>query len=249
MGMLSSLVAPIVLNREGSSILGIVSYIGLFAIFAWIAYQNFSIGLFVTVCFLHILQSQFEKKVVYFLMGSFAFWLFFFHYSYAENENIHEHELHLTIQFIEQPVIDGNKLSAYVKTETGEKLQFNYYIGTEHEKNKLKINVHPGVTCRVSGILQTPREPTNPNAFNYRTFLRTQKIDYLYTAHSIQSCQMTESSWYMKLYNLGKKAWIRFINLSRKKQLHSLMHCCLVQMIRWMSLPERLTNTSVCLIY
>lgn len=204
--MLSSLVAPIVLNREGSSILGIVSYIGLFAIFAWIAYQNFSIGLFVTVCFLHILQSQFEKKVVYFLMGSFAFWLFFFHYSYAENENIHEHELHLTIQFIEQPVIDGNKLSAYVKTETGEKLQFNYYIGTEHEKNKLKINVHPGVTCRVSGILQTPREPTNPNAFNYRTFLRTQKIDYMYTAHSIQSCQMTESSWYMKLLQFRQES-------------------------------------------
>lgn len=92
------------------------------------------------------------------------------------------------IRFIEFPDFDGNRLRSFVKTENGEKFQLIYYIKRKDEKEQLQNDLQPGIICSVEGQLKIPMAPTNPNAFNYRTHLRTQGVAYILSVEKFNAC-------------------------------------------------------------
>ncbi|NWN98732.1 MAG: DNA internalization-related competence protein ComEC/Rec2, partial [Bacillus sp. (in: Bacteria)] len=74
-----------------------------------------------------------------------------------------------------------------------------YYVRTEEEKTKWSSILQPNTVCTVNGTLKTPPEPTNPNAFNYRQYLRTQNIKYLISVDTIRTCQKGKETFYTNL--------------------------------------------------
>ena len=69
--------------------------------------------------------------------------------------------------------IDGNKLSIIIKEK--EKIKGTYYIETEKELDKLK-ELELGSKIRIFGELNIPNNNTIKNTFNYRTYLKSNKI-------------------------------------------------------------------------
>lgn len=160
------------------------------------------------VSYLYLLQYRIERKLIFLLMTSFGLWFIFFSYHYEKLHDMTpiEENITLKIHFIDYPAFDGNKMTSTVKALTGERLALTYYIQTKEEKAELASLIQPNTVCSISGILKTPDESRNPNAFDYRQYLMTQKIKYLITAESIQTCKQGEDSFYTKLMNYRKNS-------------------------------------------
>ena len=69
--------------------------------------------------------------------------------------------------------IDGNKLSIIIKEK--EKIKGTYYIETEKELDELK-KLELGSKIRIFGELNIPNNNTIKNTFNYRSYLKSNKI-------------------------------------------------------------------------
>lgn len=156
--------------------------------------------------FFHILHYKLHQKQFYIVLASF--FLMFFYFLWQFEKTIPpppDGDQKLLVQFADYPAFDGNKLSATVVEKQGEKLAFSYYINSKSEKEKLRHILQPGAHCQVHGYLELPPEPRNPNAFNYRQFLQTQKIDYLLKAEQISDCFLQEKTIYQKILDFRKQ--------------------------------------------
>lgn len=154
------------------------------------------------VSYLHLLHYRQENKILFLLLSSWLFWVLFFSYHHEKLDKIEKAEENvekLLVKFAEYPTFDGNKLSASVHTIKGEKLALSYYIQTEKEKEELISRLQPNMFCSVNGTIKTPNEPTNPNAFNYREYLLTQKISYTLLVDTITDCREGKQSFYTQL--------------------------------------------------
>ena len=90
------------------------------------------------------------------------------------------------------PVVDGNQLTFEMKTKE-EKLQVHYYIATEDEKLEMqKLNV--GLTCRLSGELESPSPLRVPSLFDYKQFLYYKGIHWVYKLNVKPTCQQLGAS-------------------------------------------------------
>ncbi|MDQ0481563.1 DNA internalization-related competence protein ComEC/Rec2 [Guptibacillus hwajinpoensis] len=90
------------------------------------------------------------------------------------------------------PVVNGNQLSFELKTKE-EKLLVNYYIATKDEKfemQKLKV----GLTCRLSGELESPSPLRVPSLFDYKQFLYYKGIHWIYKLNVKPSCHQLDTS-------------------------------------------------------
>jgi len=98
-------------------------------------------------------------------------------------------------EILETPDINGNKLSVIVKSTTKEKLLLVHYIETEIEKQEFSDEVRVGLVCTFDGLLRAPQISRNPNAFNYKQYLYTQKIHWIYEVNeiSLQECYPQEN--------------------------------------------------------
>lgn len=179
---------------------GTFIYFGLIIVFAFLSYHHFSLGLTVMVSYLYLLQHRLEQRFLLILLTSYGICLlfFFFHFE-SQNQDPTEKKIETDISFTGYPKFDGDKLSATVKTVTGEKLALTYYVRTEEEKTKWSSILQPNTVCTVNGTLKTPPEPTNQNAFNYRQYLRTQNIKYLISVDTIRTCQKGKETFYTNL--------------------------------------------------
>ena len=122
-------------------------------------------------------------------------------------------EKSVQITFIKQPIVDGNLLKAKVRTEQKEKLQLQYKISTEEEKNNLERNLPIGLTCLANGSLIEPESSRNENSFNYQQYLKQQNIHWILKAENIKwsHCRTTNSSIVTKLKNFRQQG-IAYIN-------------------------------------
>ena len=176
-------------------------------VFSFLSYHHFSLGLTVTVSYLYLLQHRLKQRFIFILLVSYGICLlFFFFYFESQNQDPVEKKIDLDISFSAYPKFDGDKLSATVKTDTGEKLALTYYVRTEEEKTKWSSILQPNTICTVNGTLKTPPEPTNPNAFNYRQYLQTQNIKYLISVDTIQTCQKGKVTFYTNLLTYREKS-------------------------------------------
>ena len=88
--------------------------------------------------------------------------------------------------------IDGDKLTITLKSK--EKLLVNYYFKIEKEKNNYNFNY--GDYIFIKGNLVLPTDNTNFNQFNYRKYLLSQKIKYIFNADSIKLISKNNNAFY-----------------------------------------------------
>jgi len=97
-------------------------------------------------------------------------------------------------EIVETPDINGDKLSVTVNTSKDEKLLLVYYFETELERKQLSSTVRIGLVCTFHGSLKEPQVARNPNSFNYKQYLYTQKIHWIFEANEIkiENCSSNE---------------------------------------------------------
>ncbi len=105
------------------------------------------------------------------------------------------------IQFIEKPNIDGDQMTAIVKTSLHEKILLAYHIPSQKELSFLKKTIRPHIICEIKGKLEAPIAPTNKNAFDYKRYLLHQGIHWRLKVNqsSYTNCSKKSNSYDLKL--------------------------------------------------
>lgn len=174
------------------------------------AYHFFPAGILIAIILFRIWQQRFSKKQLLIFIFSFLFWLFHFYLTFAENALFQDgEERNDQIRFAEYPRFDGDRLQGVVRNEAGEKFMLFYELKTEQEKRQLKSRVEPGMTCKIHGVIESPRGPTNPNAFDYRIYLRTRGISYILTVTHMDECAIEKQSFLDFIFIIRKKGMDR----------------------------------------
>ncbi len=107
----------------------------------------------------------------------------------------HEQIIEGIIDYIK---IDGNKLNIELKSK--ERILVSYYIKSEEELQKIKNNYQLGQKLIINGSLSKPSKNTVFNLFNYRLYLKSKKIFWIFKANSINKIGNNISAKY-KLKN------------------------------------------------
>lgn len=94
--------------------------------------------------------------------------------------------------------ITDNKLN--IELNAKEKILVSYYIKNEQELEDIKNNYQLGNQLLVIGNLTIPNKNTVFNLFNYRNYLKSKKIYWVYKATFIKKIDKNVSIWY-KLKN------------------------------------------------
>lgn len=110
------------------------------------------------------------------------------------------------------PKHDGNKISFEFTTLANNKVLVNYFAKTEQEKLELKDLIY-GMNCSLQGEFSVPSEPRNFYAFNYKDYLASRKIHFLFTPSSFQvtNCYKTTITPY-QLLQMYRQAGINHLS-------------------------------------
>ncbi|WP_158318834.1 DNA internalization-related competence protein ComEC/Rec2 [Robertmurraya kyonggiensis] len=96
------------------------------------------------------------------------------------------------ILFEEPPKIDGNYFTTYGKDEgTKETFVLQYRLSTIEEKEAFE-QISVGTVCKVKGNLAQPEPSRNPNAFDYKEYLRHEHISWILEVENINLNQCEE---------------------------------------------------------
>lgn len=97
-----------------------------------------------------------------------------------------------SILFEEPPKIDGNYFTTYGKDEaTKETLVLQHRLSTIEEKEAFE-QISVGTVCQVKGTLESPEPSRNPNAFDYKEYLRHEQISWILDVENIDLNQCEE---------------------------------------------------------
>ncbi|KAB2333934.1 DNA internalization-related competence protein ComEC/Rec2 [Bacillus mesophilum] len=155
---------------------------------------------FIGLCLLVILLMSYKKwhaGLIAILVVISVF--MYFRSEIAERNQVTQFrgdETEFTITFQDKIKVDGDLLSAEVKTSTGELMMMRYEISSEIEKEVLTDEVRPGLNCSVRGQLKEPSSVTNPNGFDYRLYLQRNRIYWILVVpdFSLTQCSSKVSS-------------------------------------------------------
>lgn len=110
--------------------------------------------------------------------------------------------------------IDGSKLKLELRAK--EKVIVNYYIKSEQELIDIKNNYQLGDKLVINGTFVVPNKNTVFNLFNYRNYLKSKKIYWLYNANSITKINNHISFNYriknMIIYRINKLSNSNYLN-------------------------------------
>ncbi|MBO1512245.1 ComEC/Rec2 family competence protein [Metabacillus bambusae] len=160
--------------------------------------------IFTTIIFLIFLFIK--KKQSLFLLSLATILLFIFVYSFTEHLNksaLNQGLYTVNGIFSSIPIIDGNQFRGYIETSHGEKLTIFYIINSLEEKQAL-YKINPGTVCRFTGVLEMPKSPTMPNAFDYKQYLHDQHIHWQYQIDEIEQCKGGKKDWLFFLLEIRK---------------------------------------------
>ena len=94
-----------------------------------------------------------------------------------------------TVQLLDGPVIDGDRLRSEILVQGKEKAVLFYKISSEMEKEGIQTTIKAGTLCDISGTLVKPNTRTNEHAFDYRRHLFVRNIHWTLQASSLESCR------------------------------------------------------------
>lgn len=97
--------------------------------------------------------------------------------------------------YIMSLTIDGNHLKIILKAK--EKIIVNYYIKTEKELETIKSDYQLGDYIKVEGDLVRPSSNNVFNLFNYRNYLLSQKVYWIFNSSGIKKINMQPQRLYL----------------------------------------------------
>lgn len=154
----------------------------------YIAIKQWSFWLLFLVLPLFIYCYRQKKKGRFYLLvivsSFFIFFLYTTVYDHFNVTHLKEDDTEFIGTISTSPMIDGDRIVFQMDIEN-ETVQVRYYLQTEGEKQQLS-QLMVGMTCHVTGTLQSPQRATNFYAFDYAQHLYFQRIHWLLTPTSIK---------------------------------------------------------------
>jgi competence protein ComEC len=205
------------LNKYGDYVKGKLVFLTSFAIFGLLVpYTSFSwLSIILTLLLLGFIIIRHHFSLV--ILSIFTLFTFMCIFTIIDSNNhtkLNPTTERIEAEIVEAPAINGDKLSVIVNTSRDEKLLLVYYIETEIEKKQLSTSVRIGSVCTFNGSLKEPQVARNPNSFNYKQYLYTQKIHWIFEANEMKAeeCFLNEKWTINHLLLKIRDAGIRHID-------------------------------------
>lgn len=163
---------------------------------------------------LRILLLQNKLYYLLFIIGTIISFVFTNNYNYKSIYHLEDAIFKLKIISYK---IDGNKLS--MELDGKENLIGNYYFETEKEKNTFANIYSIGDELIIKGKLESPKNNTIPNTFNYKKYLQNKKIQYIVNIESIKMYKKNKNIFY-KIKNYVYK---RISNIDNNEYIYALV--------------------------
>lgn len=182
--------------------MAIAAIAGIAAGYAWSSVSLLFIVLYAIFLFV--------RKRRLFLFSIMTICIFYMYIVYIDSHNETQLSSRMTlfsIRFVAPVAADGDQLKAIVEVREKERLQLIYYMKSAQEKQQLSSLLVPGTVCTVKGTLERPALPRNPNAFDYRRYLRFRHIHWILQPQSIspKHCRRMSPTLYEWLLLLREK--------------------------------------------
>ncbi len=170
------------------------------------------------------LKSLLQSNYIYYIIFSISIIYTFITVNYIKRYSYYDINTLEIYGNIINYEIDGDKLSIILKAK--ENIIVNYYFKSKEEKEKIKLSY--GDYIKVLGKISIPNENSNFNTFNYRRYLYTKKINYIFNASSINIINTNKSIIYdlkNKIYNrinkINNNEYIKTFILGNKKSIEN----------------------------
>lgn len=134
--------------------------------------------------FLRKLKNILQSKKFLFIIILFSLLycgLYILLFQHSSKYNMNETELKGKVSFYK---IDGDKVS--IVLDAKEKVQVNYYLKTEDEKNYFKNFLNINDVVLLKGKFKEIQNNSVPNTFNYKKYLYYQKIYMVFEAQNVE---------------------------------------------------------------
>lgn len=141
------------------------------------------------------LKSLLQSKRVYIIILILSLIYAFFilkNEIYLSNYNGNETKIN---GFIKNINIDGNHVKMVVHGK--EDIIVNYYAKKEEEIINIKNNYKIGDYIKIHGSLEKPKDNTVFNLFNYRKYLLSKKIYWIFTGEKIEKLDLKPQKFYL----------------------------------------------------
>lgn len=199
------------------------TYVAITVLLAAIAsYSAFFIFLIFLTWF--IKRKSWKVAFKYFLL----FVLMFSYTSYVQKQNVSNYKEGMFQAYgkiMTSPTIDGNKMSFIIKFDDKEKIKSYYYLKEKSELKKIK-EWKAGTVCLFKGNLREPNHQTVENGFDYKAFLKHQKIHWIFLVDFITNCH-NQPNFIDKMANL-RSIVIQFIEEQYPKETNGFVQALLI---------------------
>ena len=117
-----------------------------------------------------------QSNIFYLILITFSIIYVFYFTKIKKYNSIYDNNQKEVVGIISKIIIDDDNIKLTLKSK--EDIIVTYYYKSKEEINNLKL----GLKVKVFGELKKPLNNTIPNIFNYKNYLETKKIYYLFTA-------------------------------------------------------------------
>ena len=126
--------------------------------------------------FLQRLKIILQSNIFYLILITFSIIYVFYFTKIKKYNSIYHNNQKEVVGIISKIIINDDNIKLTLKSN--EDIIVTYYYKSKEEINNLKL----GLKVKVFGELKKPLNNTIPNIFNYKNYLETKKIYYLFTA-------------------------------------------------------------------
>lgn len=126
--------------------------------------------------FLQRLKIKLQSNIFYLILITFSIIYVFYFTKIKKYNSIYDNNQKEVVGIISKIIINDDNIKLTLKSN--EDIIVTYYYKSKEEINNLKL----GLKVKVFGELKKPFNNTIPNIFNYKNYLETKKIYYLFTA-------------------------------------------------------------------
>ncbi|MFS0780845.1 DNA internalization-related competence protein ComEC/Rec2 [Bacillus sp. 1P06AnD] len=145
--------------------------------------------------FLLLCVSHHKKGIILFLSAFYFFLLMAFFHHYLQATRLSEGDAAILASFTDVPSIDGYSFKAAANVD-GESVILQYTFRSLQEKEQMRRGYRLGMRCSLKGTFIRPEKSHNPNGFDYRFYLQTEGIHWIFKSEAfpLQSCSQPKQT-------------------------------------------------------
>ena len=141
------------------------------------------------------LKTLLQSKLCYFILIIITVLNVCVALKYQKSKSIYQGTETIISGYINSIYSDGNQIKIILKTK--EKVKVNYYAKTKQELEAIIKNYQIGDWIKVSGTLTKPKDNSLFNLFNYRHYLLSQKVYWLFKGQEITKLDYQPNPLYL----------------------------------------------------